>query len=540
MLFRSELNSNGRVISLNLGSFGPEGDIPAAIGELTELNTLYLGTHNDHVGNKPFPVTYNGASDNDEKSIRRMNYFNNFLKKDTRASFSEVVLKGFELQGIDLGSPQSFHKMSQSSRDVGEGDLTNGITSIPEEIGNLKKLEVLYIANGHISTLPESMSEMESLTDLEIYNCPKMTKYPYALNRIPHLEALNFCRNRGLSHQELFNGYDDFARNGAARKEIQILYLGNNNLEELPESFSNLEKLGMIEVTNNKIKKIHPLGKNVNPVIFMLDDNEIEEIPVDADGIYCGIDDLETFTFSNNKLKVLPNIFTANTVYTIDEIDFSFNQIESIEGEDNGTYKGMMVKTFSLQGNRLKKFPNIIFNVGSYVNAINLNGNHIEEFEGGSAFSGKYLNQMEALDLSFNKLTELPGNFNATTVPYLYALDLSYNRFGSFPVQPLNVSRLTVMAIRHQRDANGNRSLREWPTGLYTCPSLSVFYIGGNDLRKIDDRISYLIYVFEIKDNPNIVIDMSDVFYYIHVGAYNLMYDSWQDIRGCDALVLAN
>ena len=48
-----ELNSNGRVISLNLGSFGPEGDIPAAIGELTELNTLYLGTHNDHVGNKP-------------------------------------------------------------------------------------------------------------------------------------------------------------------------------------------------------------------------------------------------------------------------------------------------------------------------------------------------------------------------------------------------------------------------------------------------------------------------------------------------------
>ena len=72
--------------------------------------------------------------------------------------------------------PQSFYKMAQSSRDVGEGDLTNGITSIPEEIGNLKKLEVLYIANGHISTLPESMSEMESLTDLEIYNCPKMTK----------------------------------------------------------------------------------------------------------------------------------------------------------------------------------------------------------------------------------------------------------------------------------------------------------------------------------------------------------------------------
>ena len=100
------------------------------------------------------------------------------------------------------------------------------------------------------------------------------------------------------------------------------------------------------------------------------------------------------------------------------------------------------------------------------------------------------------------------------------------------------MDRLTVMSIRQQRDDEGNRTLREWPTGLYTHPGLSAFYIGSNDLRKIDDTISPYILLFEIKDNPNISIDLSSVCPYIEMGYYELIYDSTQDIRGCDALNL--
>ena len=90
---------------------------------------------------------------------------------------------------------------------------------------------------------------------------------------------------------------------------------------------------------------------------------------------------------------------------------------------------------------------------------------------------------------------------------------------------------LVVFGIRHQRDDNGNRTLREWPTGLYKNPSLKAFYIGSNDLRKIDDTISPTILMFEIKDNPNISIDISDVCPYIKAGRYTLVYDKSQDIR---------
>jgi len=96
------------------------------------------------------------------------------------------------------------------------------------------------------------------------------------------------------------------------------------------------------------------------------------------------------------------------------------------------------------------------------------------------------------------------------------------------------------MLIRNQRNAEGVRTLRTWPTGLYTCPSLRAFYIGGNDLRKIDDTISYMIYIFEIIDNPNISIDVSDVCPYIKAGRYQLIYNRTQDIRGCDALNIVN
>ena len=42
-----EVHSNGRVAKLVLSEFGISGDMPAAIGQLTELVELYLGSHSD-------------------------------------------------------------------------------------------------------------------------------------------------------------------------------------------------------------------------------------------------------------------------------------------------------------------------------------------------------------------------------------------------------------------------------------------------------------------------------------------------------------
>lgn len=42
-----QVNADGRVKSLDLGSFNAKGDIPEALGKLTELESLWLGKHDD-------------------------------------------------------------------------------------------------------------------------------------------------------------------------------------------------------------------------------------------------------------------------------------------------------------------------------------------------------------------------------------------------------------------------------------------------------------------------------------------------------------
>ena len=80
----------------------------------------------------------------------------------------------------------------------------------------------------------------------------------------------------------------------------------------------------------------------------------------------------------------------------------------------------------------------------------------------------------------------------------------------------------------------------EWPVGLYRCPSLAFFLIGSNDLRKIEDTLSPYIYYFEIADNPNISIDVTDLCPYIEAGILMFIYDKTQDIRGCSSLNIQN
>lgn len=82
-----------------------------------------------------------------------------------------------------------------------------------------------------------------------------------------------------------------------------------------------------------------------------------------------------------------------------------------------------------------------------------------------------------------------------------------------------------------------SRCLREWPTGIYKHTGLRGLFLGSNDLRKIDDTISYMIYNLDISDNPNITFDASEICYYWQAGAFNLIYDKTQNIVNCPEML---
>lgn len=555
-----DLDANGRVTGLSLAGFGAKGRVPDAIGQLTELKTLAFGTHGETLSGRLFGEDKLAPDMTEEQKQRiRMHYKRMFLDYDPRLNMSELLQDGInrhpKLQPIKKDNRITL-------KDTQIGGLTNRITFISKAVQRLTKLQNLYWANSpitydNIATDWEdatseyakqyadeelSWSNLKDLTDVELYNCPKLTQIPEFVYDLPELQLLNVACNKGISADQLTADWKRLADDEDTGPKVQILYLGYNNLEKFPESESlrKMVKLGLLDCVHNNVNHLEAFGTDVKLSDLMLSYNQIEEIPDE----FCAFtDQVEGLGFSHNKLKYIPNIFNANSVYVMGSVDFSYNEIGS-EGSNikcsMDQYKGINASTVTLSYNKIKKFPTELFASGSPISTIDLSNNLMTSIPENSLKpkNGNYKNTylLTIIDLRFNKLTSLSDDFRATTLPYLSNMDVSYNCFSKFPTQPLNSSQLKAFGIRHQRDAEGNRILREWPTGITTCPSLIQLQIGSNDIRKVDEKLTPQLYILDIGDNPNISIDVTSVCPYIEAGMYVLIYDTTQDIRGCDAL----
>lgn len=547
------LNNQGRVVGLVLAGFGAKGFLPDAIGQLTELEVLNLGSHDEKVGGHMYQQSdfKNGLNEQQKKNMR-YHYEKHFLKYDPRADMSEMIVNS-------VNSDPSQKRINKNSRitlkDTQIGVMTSKIEGVSKAIYRLTKLQQFYIGNAPVKYdliataftdadkadspykvyseefTEDAWSKMTALTDIELYNCPMLTQIPEFYYNLPELQAFNIACNRGISAQQL---REDFTRLASEEvgKKIQILYMGYNNLEELPEkdALKNMVKLGLLDLTHNNVKKLHPFGLHVRLSSLYLDHNEITEIPAN----FCGFtEEVETLGFANNKLTKIPNIFDAKSVFVMGGVNFSNNEIDGVEDPEN--FKGINAASVTLSYNKFTTFPKELFTSGSPISTLDMSNNLLTEIPEGS-IKGKKAYLLGIIDLRFNKLTKLSDDFRSTTLPYLTNMDLSYNCFTEVPPEPLNSANLRAIGIRHQRDAKGNRTLRKWPTGITLCPSLTQLQIGSNDIRKVDETLTPRLYILDIADNPNISIDVTSICPYLEQNLVRLFYDKTQDIRGCDAL----
>lgn len=541
-----KVHDNGRVALISLSGFGFEGHMPAALGQLTELMELYLGNHNEKGTLDSDPTVAFGISESN-----RMARHKEYLRlSHIPTQFSEPIARGMKEHGVSIPEIALYESMTEDEiiepgtgrmrihpmDDVIAGTRTNGLKSLPEEISKLTKLEKIFIANGDLTGLPAAFADLKAVTDMEIYNCPKMTHFPMELAQMPSLVSLNISCNPQWT--DVDEGLRAIAT-GPSAKELQILYMNECSLTTLPKELNNMTRLGLFSVASNKISKIESAYPDIAFTQLYLDDNQISEIPStvrNGKRVFFRIEDVETFSCTYNKLRLVPDIFDAEAGYGITSIDFSYNEIEGFENENNG-YQGVFVQTLSMTNNpKLTKYPKCLSDSKSKIDYINLRGCSINEIPKGS-FTGENVKFLVSLDLSYNHLSDLPSEFHAVHMPYFYGIDLSYNRFDHFPWEPFDSAYLTMMALRGQRNEKGERCLKEWPTGMYNHKGLRAMYLGSNDLGKIEDYISYLIYYLDISDNPNIVFDASDICYYWQAGTYFLLYDKTQNIRNCEAML---
>ena len=280
------LNSNGRVIGLIIAGFGAKGIVPDAIGQLTELQVLNLGSHDEKIGANIFNDYDANSLTAAKKSSMRHDYENKFLKYDPRANMSDMIVESYN-SDPKVAPKNRIKKDSRINlKDAQIGTLTNKITGVSKAIYRLTKLQQFYIGNSSITSdevcakfynaddpvygkfaqefKDEDWDKMENLTDIELYNCPKISRIPDFYYNLPKLQAMNLARCKGISANQLRSDWTRLAEEKTG-KTLQILYMSYNNLEEFPESsaLSKMVNLGLLDLAYNNIKKLHPFGSEV-------------------------------------------------------------------------------------------------------------------------------------------------------------------------------------------------------------------------------------------------------------------------------------
>lgn len=142
------LDNKGRVISLTLEGFGAKGRVPDAIGQLTELKVLSLGSHNEKLGGRLFGAGGITPDMSDaQKQKMRMHYKELFLDYDPRENMSELLQDGIN-RDPEMAKIKKSNRISM--KDIQIGQTTNNITFISKAVMRLKNLQQLYIANSPI------------------------------------------------------------------------------------------------------------------------------------------------------------------------------------------------------------------------------------------------------------------------------------------------------------------------------------------------------------------------------------------------------
>lgn len=527
-----QILGNGRVASLDLTGTGAKGAMPAAIAKLTELRKLTLGT-----------IGYNAAAGGTTVTTgRKLTYFTpedheadrrlTIGTRDPRSRFSKELQQSFEIAGdpVKPGVKSLSERMPVMYKP--EVNATD-IVSLPDEINQLKNLEHITIAFSPIKTFPADMSGLTALTDVEIFACTELTEFPKGLATCPKLTSLTYSFNVNTAVSSMEEGISAI-NNGPASKTIQLLYFPNQRIDNMPD-LNNIPRLSVLVIQGCGLKSFAaPFSKDQFFVQFMASDNELTSLPRDEKGNFLAYNaETEEVNFSGNKFTELPDIFDAKSAYQVGTVDFSKNQIASVEHGD--AYRGIKAATFDISYNKLKELPVQLFGTSSSsISYLKIDGNGMEKISK-EAIEGKYTYRTTTISMAYNKLKSLPDEFDSLTFPYLSGIDMSYNRFDYFPYTAVNNQYLSVFIFRHQRDADGDRCMRTWPAGIgQALAGLRALYLGSNDIRVVTDQLSYMIYNLDIQDNPNISIDVSAVCSYIKSGWFNLMYSPGQDIRGCD------
>lgn len=306
---------------------------------------------------------------------------------------------------------------------------SNLIAAIPPFISHLKHLHTLRLARNQLTALPAEVSSLP-LTELIIDH-----NYIYELPALPHLEKLSWKSNGLKAGLLTLNARSIIASLSNAPK-VTDLDLSLNSFDQPPLSVISLAPgLKRLSLASCSISTI----SSEDMVKF---------------------NSLTFLDLSSNRLKAIPPEMI--TVAPLTHLDLSDNQIATLPVPINPLAASLT--WLSLAKNQLKSIPIRIPNDGSQ--ADQHEGLFIKQSD------IQPLTRLEHLNLSHNKLTEIPDMFEELSATLTY-LDIANNAITSLPASCGSLS-----ALRYLHAPNNNL---EAVSPMSLMRSLEFADLQGND-----------------------------------------------------------
>jgi Leucine-rich repeat (LRR) protein len=389
------------------------------------------------------------------------------------------------VRGVDFSRNQ--FKLDQFQRKMAEMSNLRWLRlnrsqlgSLPDEIDQFQKLEVLTIAHNKMTALHSG--NLPALSSLRVVNV-----------------AHNNLRDSGLP-SELFT-----------LKELHTLDMSYNNLTKIPDELLKSKSLIVVDLSHNKVSTIPgALFIQLTGVEYLdLSHNELQSLPPQLRRM----EHLRHLNLANNPLqhyafKVLDKL-TNLTSLNLSATGRDFTNLPHID-------KLVNLTDIDLSYNDLSRIPESVYLVES-LTRVNMRHNCIKEL---SSLIDTWHN-LVTLDLSHNMITALHPNICKCSK--LKRLFLSDNRLN-FEGIPAGIGKLSNLV----HFVAARNKLECVPEGLCHCYSLKSLVLTSNCLLTLPEAIHFLkLENLDIRDNPDLTMPPKPVQQVKGSGAewYNIDFD---------------
>ncbi|KAE8712262.1 Detected protein of unknown function [Hibiscus syriacus] len=457
-----EFSSNSALRSLSLSYTNFSGKLPESIGNLKFLTDLtligcnFLGSIPSSIANLSRLEHLNLGNNNFSGLIPPFSRFGvpnlAYLELGGNKLYGSITASLFTLPSLrflSLGENQlvgkidEFPNASSSLIEVlslGNNDLTG---LIPSSILQLPRLEWLYLGGNSFSSMNLSLFvQMKNLRDLDLSN---ISLFIERSNRSIHFP------------------------------QLEILILGSCNLTEFPGFIKTLDKLTLLDLSNNHIHGVVPnwlwkttlsyVNLSFNPIDFPkhlpLSDANFS-IPM-LSHLYLG-----SYASHNNLSGPIPNCL--GNMSSLEYLDLHENNFSGILPDFE---KAPNLWVLNVRKNKLEgKLPRSLAEC-TPLQVLDVGNNMLRDT---FPFWLEKLPALKVLILRENRFYGEIKNFKHKIVfPTLDVLDIASNEFsGELSVDFFQASQLRSLKI------SGNKFEGKLPRSLATCSKLEVLDLGNN------------------------------------------------------------